>query len=68
MAHHYAIHDTAEAGRRDRNLLISTLLNFGITIVEVIGGLLSNSLALLSDALHNLGDTFAIFIAYIVTT
>lgn len=50
---------------KERDLLLSTLLNFTITVVEVIGGLLSNSLALLSDALHNLGDTFAIFIAYI---
>jgi cobalt-zinc-cadmium efflux system protein len=46
-------------------LLLSTLLNLIITITEVIGGLISNSLALFSDALHNLGDTFAVFIAYI---
>lgn len=46
-------------------LLISTLLNLLITIAEIIGGLLSNSLALISDALHNLGDSLAIFIAYI---
>jgi len=31
----------------------------------VVGGLLSNSLALLSDALHNLGDGFAVLIAFI---
>jgi len=49
----------------ERNLLASTLLNLSITFVEVIGGLVSNSLALLSDALHNLGDTVAIFIAYV---
>ncbi len=30
-----------------------------------MGGLYSNSLALLSDALHNLGDTSALFIAYL---
>jgi len=35
--------------------------------VEVAGGLLSGSLALLSDALHNLSDTFATFIAYMAT-
>jgi cobalt-zinc-cadmium efflux system protein len=46
-------------------LMIATLLNLSITIVEIIGGLISNSLALISDALHNLGDTFAVFIAYI---
>ncbi len=47
-----------------RNLLISSVLNFAITVVEIIGGLVSNSLALLSDALHNLGDTFAVLLAY----
>lgn len=48
-----------------RGLLLSTLLNFIITIVQVAGGILSNSLSLLSDALHNLGDTIAVFLAYI---
>ncbi|MBN1117088.1 MAG: cation transporter [Bacteroidales bacterium] len=48
-----------------RNLLIATVLNVVITIAEIIGGLVSNSLALLSDAIHNLGDTIAVFLAYI---
>ncbi len=48
-----------------RNLLFSTLLNLAVTVAEALGGLYSNSLALLSDALHNLGDTSAIFIAYL---
>jgi len=48
-----------------RNLLIATILNFIITIAEVIGGLMANSLALLSDALHNLSDGIAVLIAYI---
>lgn len=50
-----------------KNLLIATFLNLVITIVEFAGGLLSGSLALLSDALHNLSDTFATFIAYLAT-
>ncbi len=50
---------------KQRNLLTATLLNFIITAVEIAGGLLSNSLALLSDALHNLSDAFAVLIAYI---
>lgn len=47
------------------NLLIATLLNLVISIVEIAGGILSNSLALLSDALHNLSDAFSTFIAYV---
>lgn len=49
----------------EKNLLIVTLLNFVITMAEFAGGILSNSLALFSDALHNLSDTFATFIAYV---
>lgn len=42
-----------------------TLLNALITAVEIAGGILSGSLALLSDAAHNLGDTIAILTSYI---
>ena len=41
-----------------------TLLNVTITIAEVVGGILSGSLALLSDAVHNLSDTIAIALSY----
>jgi len=50
-----------------KNLLIATGLNLFITLAEMVGGLLSNSLSLLSDALHNLSDTVATFIAYVAT-
>jgi cobalt-zinc-cadmium efflux system protein len=42
-----------------------TMLNATITAAEVVGGLLSGSLALLSDAVHNLSDTFAIALSYV---
>ena len=42
-----------------------TVLNATITTAEVVGGLLSGSLALLSDAVHNLSDTFAIALSYV---
>lgn len=48
-----------------KNILISILLNIVITLVEFIGGILSNSLSLISDALHNLSDTLAILLSYI---
>jgi cobalt-zinc-cadmium efflux system protein len=48
-----------------KNLILAFILNLIITIVEIFGGLFSNSLALLSDAVHNLGDTFAVMLAYI---
>ncbi|MBI9053495.1 MAG: cation transporter [Bacteroidales bacterium] len=48
-----------------KKLLFSVLLNAIITLAEFVGGILSNSLALLSDAVHNLSDTLAILISYI---
>ena len=48
-----------------KNLLFSVILNATITLAEFIGGILSNSLALLSDAIHNLSDTMAIIISYV---
>lgn len=48
-----------------KNLRISVVLNLAIAVAEVVGGLLANSLSLLSDALHNLGDGLALLFAYI---
>lgn len=48
-----------------RKLIITIILNFIITIVQIIGGILSQSLSLISDALHNLSDAFAILISYV---
>jgi len=67
MAHihtHHHTHKNPEYSKESR-LLATTALNIVITIIEIIGGLVSNSLALLSDAIHNLGDTFAVFLAYL---
>ncbi len=46
-------------------LAIVVGLNFLITAAEIIGGLLSGSLSLLSDALHNFSDGIAVIIAWI---
>ncbi len=50
-----------------RKLIISILLNIVITVAQVIGGLLSGSLSLLSDALHNFSDVLSLIISYIAT-
>lgn len=59
--HHLHSHETKEG----KNLLITLLLNFLISIAEIIGGIFSNSLALISDALHNFSDGLAMLISYI---
>ncbi len=58
-------HPHHEAGATSATRLIATmLLNFAITLVEVGGGVLSGSLSLLSDALHNFSDGIALIVSY----
>lgn len=54
-------------GINKRNLLLATALNLVIALAEAMGGIISGSLALLSDALHNLGDSASTLIAYIAS-
>jgi len=61
MNHHHE-HATPTTGLR---LLITLILNLLISAAEVIGGLLSGSLSLISDALHNFSDGVAVVISYI---
>lgn len=51
-----------------RRFFAVTVLNVLITVVEIIGGLVSGSLALLSDSFHNLGDSFSIVLGYFAQT
>ncbi len=48
-----------------KNIGITILLNIGITIAQIIGGIISGSMALLSDATHNFSDVLALLISYI---
>ena len=48
-----------------KNLLFSIVLNIVITVAQVIGGILSGSLALLSDALHNFSDVLSLVFSYV---
>jgi len=56
--HHHNFNDSSTV-----KLWISIFLNLAITIAEFVGGILSNSLALLSDAVHNLNDTLSLGIS-----
>ena len=49
---------------KGRSLLFSILLNVLITVAQVVGGILSGSLALLSDALHNFSDVLSLVISF----
>ena len=60
MPHNH--HHTPADGKR---LTTVVILNLLITAAELIGGLLSNSLSLVSDALHNFSDALAVIIAWV---
>ncbi|WP_457592176.1 cation diffusion facilitator family transporter [Hydrogenimonas sp.] len=49
-------------------LLIAIVLNLILTVVQIVGGIISGSLALLSDALHNFSDVSALTISHVAHT
>lgn len=60
MAHHHHHHHSSQDG----NIRLAFFLNLSFTIIEIIGGYLTNSVAILSDALHDLGDSFSLGLAW----
>ncbi|HKX85857.1 MAG TPA: cation diffusion facilitator family transporter [Flavobacterium sp.] len=63
MSHnHVHIHKHEVEGK---NLVISIILNLLITAAQVVGGLVSGSLALISDALHNFSDVISLVFSYV---
>lgn len=46
------------------NVKVAFFLNLAFTIIEIIGGIYTNSLAILSDALHDLGDSLSLGLSW----
>lgn len=65
MGHFHSHNHSHHHDLNSRNLLISIFLNITITVAQVIGGIVSGSLALLSDALHNFSDVISLIISWI---
>ena len=68
MGHHHShthSHNHDHGDLKGKKLLFTIALNIIITIAQVIGGLISGSLSLLSDALHNFSDVISLVISYI---
>jgi cobalt-zinc-cadmium efflux system protein len=57
-------HDHTHGHGESGDLRLAFLLNLGFAIFEVVGGLLTNSIAILSDALHDLGDSISLGLAW----
>lgn len=62
MAH---THGGGEHQERGWRYLVALALNLGIALAELIGGLLSGSLSLIADAVHNASDAASIGISYV---
>lgn len=58
MSHSHRHADT------EQNILVAFLLNLGFTLFEIFGALWTNSLAILSDAVHDLGDSLSLGLAW----
>ena len=50
--------------KTEKNILIAFILNISFSIFEFIGGIITNSVAILSDSIHDLGDAISIGISY----
>lgn len=61
MAHK---HTHSHAGESGKNISIAFYLNVFFVIVELVGGILTNSIAILSDALHDFGDCLSLATAW----
>jgi cobalt-zinc-cadmium efflux system protein len=61
MAHD---HDHSGHHHETGNIKVAFFLNLAFTIIEIIGGFWTNSMAILSDALHDLGDSLSLGVSW----
>jgi cobalt-zinc-cadmium efflux system protein len=62
MSHGDHHHVDPEAG--DRRVFAAIAVNLGLTVAQIVGGIISGSLALIADALHNFSDAISLIIAF----
>ena len=61
--HHHHHHIDRDAG--DARIAWAVVVNLALTVAQVVGGILSGSLALIADALHNFSDAVSLIIAFV---
>lgn len=57
-------HDHSHDHKDVKNIKVAFFLNFSFTIIELVGGVLTNSIAILSDAIHDFGDSLSLGLAW----
>lgn len=63
MSHHNHNHSNSQSGNFNNAFIIGIILNLIYIVVELVYGLLINSMALLADAGHNFSDVLGLLLA-----
>ena len=61
--HHHHLHHHSESS----NIALAFWLNFSFALIEIVGGIFTNSVAIIADAIHDLGDSLAIAFAWVAS-
>lgn len=64
MAAHRHHHHHIDPGAGDRRVALAIAVNLGLTLAQIAGGVVSGSLALIADAVHNFSDAVSLIIAF----
>ena len=62
--HHHGHGSHGHHHDASKNLMLALVLNLGFAVIELVGGLMTNSVAILSDALHDFGDALSLGVAW----
>lgn len=52
--------------KSEKNILIAFILNLAFSVFEFVGGIFTGSVAIISDAVHDIGDAMSIGVSYIL--
>ncbi|MBU2329736.1 MAG: cation diffusion facilitator family transporter [Alphaproteobacteria bacterium] len=63
-SHDHGGHSHGEENLSDRQLIFAVAINVLLTVAQIIGGIVSGSLALIADALHNFSDAASLGLAW----
>ena len=64
MAHDHHHHHSHMDETNEKNIRVAFFLNFGFALIEIVGGYFTNSIAIMADALHDLGDSITLAISW----
>lgn len=65
LPHDHHHHHHIDPGAGDRRVAWAVVVNMALTLVQIVGGVLSGSLALIADAIHNFSDAVSLIIALV---